>query len=43
MRGVCGGVVIGKWLVVVAVGIGVTWIVVVIAVVEDGVEEVGIW
>ena len=43
MSGVCGGVVIGKWPVVVAVGIGVTWIVVVTAVVEDGVEEVGIW
>ena len=43
MRGICGGVVVGKWPVVVAAGIGATWIVVVSAVVEDGVEEVGIW
>ena len=31
------------WLVVVVVGIGATWIVVVSTVVEVGVEEVGIW
>ena len=43
MRGVCGGVVIGKWPVVVSVGIGATWIVVVSTVVGDGGEKVGIW
>ena len=42
MRGVCGGVLVGKWPVVLVAGIGATWIVVVTAVVGDGVEEVGI-